>query len=108
MRRGELEVSAREATGKGAMRRLRVEGVVPAVVYGSGSEPLKLQVDAFSLNRVIRHGTNQLIDLLGAGKGRLVLLKEIQRDPVSQRLIHADFFQVDTEKKIHVGVPLHY
>jgi large subunit ribosomal protein L25 len=104
----ELEVSTRDATGKGPMRRLRAEGGVPAVVYGSGSEQLNLKVDAFSLGRVVRHGTNQLIDLKGLGKGRLVLLKELQRDPVSQSLIHADFFEVDTKKKIHVAVPLHY
>ena len=108
MQRVELEVSVREARGKGPMRRLRAEGGVPAVVYGSGSEPMVLKVDAFSLNRVLRAGSNQLIDLKGAGKGRLVLLKEVQRDPVSQSLIHADFFEVDTKKKIHRAVPLHY
>jgi large subunit ribosomal protein L25 len=108
MQRVELEVTSREATGKGAMRRLRAEGGVPAVVYGSGSVGMNLRVDAHSLGQVISHGTNQLIDLKGAGKARLVLLKELQRDPVSQSLVHADFFQVDTDKKIHVLVPIRY
>ena len=108
MQRAKLEVTSREATGKGAMRRIRAEGGVPAAVYGSGSLGMNLRVDAHTLDQVISHGTNQLIDLKGAGKARLVLLKEIQRDPVSQALVHADFFQVDTEKKIHVSVPLHF
>jgi large subunit ribosomal protein L25 len=107
MQRVELEVTGREATGKGAMRRMRAAGAVPAVVYGSGSEPMVLKVDAHALDLVLRQGANQLIDLKGAGKARLVLLRELQRDPVSQDLIHADFYQVDTKKKIHVSVPVH-
>lgn len=107
MQRVELEVTGREATGKGAMRRMRAAGSVPAVVYGSGSEQMILSVDARALKHAIRAGSNQLIDLKGAGKARLVLLKDLQRDPVSQDLVHADFFQVDTKKKIHVSVLVH-
>lgn len=107
MQRVELEVTSRDATGKGAMRRLRADGAVPAVVYGSGSQPLVLRVEARALDRVVRQGANQLIDLKGVGKARLVLLKELQRDPVSQDLVHADFYEVDTKKTIHVAVPVH-
>lgn len=108
MERVELEVTPREETGKGAMRRLRAEGGVPAVVYGSGSECQHLQVEASALTRVLRDGTNRLINLTGGGKKRLVLIKELQRDPVTRVPLHADFFQVDTKKKIHVLVPIHY
>ena len=104
----ELQVNMREAGGKGAARRVRAQGGVPAVVYGTGSESVSLQVDARSLNAVLRQGTNQIIDLKGPDgfKDRLVLLKELQQHPVTRQLIHADFYAVDATKKIEVAVPI--
>ena len=104
----ELQVNMREAGGKGAARRVRAQGGVPAVVYGTGSESVSLQVDARSLNAVLRQGTNQIIDLKGPDgfKDRLVLLKELQQHPVTRQLIHADFYAVDATKKIEVDVPI--
>jgi large subunit ribosomal protein L25 len=109
VQRVQLEVGAREAVGKGPNRRLRAQGQVPAVLYGRGMESVNLAVASHSLERTLSHGFNQLIDLAGAKQaaGRLVLLKEVQRDPVSQRLLHCDFYEVDTSKKIHISVPLH-
>ncbi len=110
VQRLELEVSVREDRGRGASRRIRAEGGVPAILYGGGAEPRTLAVDAHSLERVIRSGANALIDLKGpeAIQGRLVLIKELQRNPVSTRILHCDFYSVDTSKPLHVFVPLHF
>lgn len=108
MERVQLEVSSRETTGKGAARKLRALGKVPAIVYGRGSEPIRLELEARSLERVLQLGANQLIDLKGDKKvkGKLVLIKEGQRDPLSRRLLHCDFYEVDTTKKVQVSVPI--
>lgn len=110
MQRLKLEVSVREAAGRSALRKLRAQGAVPAVLYGTGVEALSLVIDGRSLERVLRTGANTLLDLRGPKevKGKLALLKEVQRDPVSQRLLHCDVYAVDTKKKLHVSVPFHF
>jgi len=108
-----LEVEVREATGKGAARKLRAEGRIPGVCYGqSQSQPITL--DPRALDRLIRRsaaGVNTLIDLKVEGggdfDGKKVLLKEMQRDPVTSALLHADFFAVDLTHTIDVAVPIH-
>lgn len=109
MQRVELEVTARERLGKGPNRRLRAQGQVPAVLYGRGKPSVHLAVASHTLERTLSQGLNQLIDLAGAeaAAGRLVLLKEVQRDPVSQNVLHCDFYEVDTSEKIQISVPLH-
>jgi large subunit ribosomal protein L25 len=109
MQRVELEVRARERLGKGPNRRLRAQGQVPAVLYGRGKPSVHLAVAGHTLERMLSQGLNQLIDLAGAegAAGRLVLVKEVQRDPVSQDVLHCDFYEVDTSEKIQVSVPLH-
>ena len=109
MQRVELEVTARERLGKGPSRRLRAQGQVPAVLYGRGKASVHVTVASHTLERTLSRGLNQLIDLTGAegAAGRLVLLKELQRDPVSQGVVHCDFYEVDTSEKIQISVPLH-
>jgi large subunit ribosomal protein L25 len=109
MERLELEVEAREGRGKGPGRRLRAKGFVPAVVYGAGSEAIALAVSDHALEKAVHGGANRLFDLKGiaAVKGKLVLVKELQRDPLSRRLVHCDFYTVDTTKKLEVQIPLH-
>jgi len=108
MERLELEVNLREANGKSGARKLRAAGAVPAVVYGGGKNSLALSVDERALGAVLRRGTNQIIDLVGGDgfSGRLVLLKDYQRDPLSRRVLHCDFYEVDTKQKIDVQVPV--
>ena len=110
MQRLKLEVSLREATGKGAVRKLRAAGVIPAVFYGHGLESVPLQIDARPLERAIHGGANALIDLEGPKQVRKkpVLIKELQRDPATRRLLHCDLFAVDLEERLTVNVPIHY
>ena len=110
MHRLKLEVSVRDTAGRSAARKLRAQGAVPAILYGSGVEALSLAIDGRSLERVLRKGANTLLDLEGPKevRGKLALLKEVQRDPVSQRLLHCDVYAVDEKKKLHVSVPFHF
>jgi large subunit ribosomal protein L25 len=106
-----LAVEIRTDTGKGLARRLRQKGRVPAVLYGHGKASVSLVVDASALEHLLRTsdaGLNTLIDLEGASevKGRVVLVKELQRHPVAGTLVHADFFEIDTKALIHVAVPI--
>ncbi len=110
MQRLELEVHVRDTAGRSAARKLRAQGAVPAILYGSGVEALSLAIDGRSLERVLRKGANTLLDLAGPKEvnGKLGLLKEVQRDPVSRRLLHCDVYAVDEKKKLHVSVPFHF
>lgn len=109
MERVQLEVGRRAELGKERARRLRASGSIPAVLYGARTESTPLVVDGRALEAVLRRGSNQIIDLRGldGGDEHLVLLKELQRDPVTQRVLHCDFYQVDTSKRVEVSIPVH-
>ncbi len=110
MERLKLEVSLREGSGKGVARKLRAAGHVPAVFYGRGIEPVHLQIDVVPLERVVHGGANALIDLEGPKQvaKKPVLIKELQRDPATRKLLHCDLFAVDLSEKLAVDVPIHY
>ena len=104
-----LDVAKREGTGKSVTRKLRAKGSVPAVLYGFGVQSLPLSVVARDAERAITSGANRLIDLGGIPevKGKLALVKDYLRDPVSRALLHCDFYSVDTSKPVEVSVPVH-
>ncbi len=109
-----LDVEIRSSIGKGAARKLRAAGRIPGVCYGSGRAPVSVSLDPRSLERLLKSsatGINTLIDLRVSGggdyDGRVVLIKELQRDPLSARALHADFYAVDLEQAIQVSVPIH-
>jgi large subunit ribosomal protein L25 len=110
MQRIELNVGLRPGSGKGAARKLRASGQVPAVLYGRDSQPVALAVDRLALDKVVHRSSNALLDLKGAKQveGKIVLLKDVQRDPVRRSLIHCDFLVVDPRRPITVSVPLHF
>jgi large subunit ribosomal protein L25 len=106
-----LSAEARTATGKGANRKLRVAGKIPAVVYGKGRSPASVALDPRALETLLHQsgaGLNTLIDLSVAGRTDTVLVKELQRHPVNGRFLHVDFFQVDLSQTITVSVPIHF
>jgi large subunit ribosomal protein L25 len=107
-----LAVELREATGKGVARKLRAAGRVPAVVYGHGKTNVSLTLDPRVLENMLRKshaGMNTLIQLTGESSvnGKTVLVKDLQRDPVSRSVVHADLFEIDTTERIAVSVPVH-
>ena len=108
-----LEVELREGTGKGVARKLRAAGRIPGVLYGRGRAPQSVALDPRALERVItasEAGMNTLIDLSIAGSRdraeRVVLVKELQRDPVRGAPLHVDLYQVDLTATIEVKVPI--
>jgi large subunit ribosomal protein L25 len=104
-----LAAENRSDAGKGAARRLRASGRVPAVLYGHGTKPQHLSVDARQFSQALRTdaGANVLISLEVGRDQHLALAREIQRHPVRGDLIHVDFIQVRRGEKVHVQVPVH-
>jgi large subunit ribosomal protein L25 len=91
------------------MRRLRVEGKTPAVVYGNGAEALALQFETktFFQDLLEVHRKNCVVTLnIDDGSTRHVLVKEIQTDPIRDTLLHADFLEIDLSKARRFTVPL--
>lgn len=104
-----LKAEIRPETGKGAARRARRAGRVPAILYGRGMEPLALSVDRREFVSALHTdaGTNVLLDIEVNGESTLALTRELQRDPVKGTLLHADFVKVDRKQAIEIEVPVH-
>jgi large subunit ribosomal protein L25 len=107
-----LVVEARTATGKSAGRKLRAAGRVPAVLYGQGRPSLPISLDPRALEKVLRAGgANALLDVTVDGRPDLgspvALVKELQRDPVRNAIVHVDLYQVDLTRTVEVDVPVH-
>lgn len=100
-----LVATARETFGKGVARKLRAAGQTPVVVYGHGSDPIHLSVEAHPLSLIVRHA-NALIELDINGKKQLVLVKDVQRDPVRQIIEHVDLIIVKKGEVVEVEVPI--
>ncbi|NIQ02125.1 MAG: 50S ribosomal protein L25 [Nitrospinaceae bacterium] len=104
-----LNGKIREGRGKGANRRLRAEGRLPAVLYG-GKSNVSLWVNPKELKKIIdKEGINSLIELAIEGDSepkRTVVVKTHQRHPVREGWVHADFLEVDMSQKIKVAVPI--
>jgi large subunit ribosomal protein L25 len=108
MKRLELEVSKRDITGK-KVRFLRRQGIVPANIYGHGIDSTAINVDAKSLKHLLAHaGMTDLISLkIDDAKNPLrVIVREIQRNPLNDDLLHVDFYQVRMDEKIKADVPI--
>ncbi len=109
-----LEAVKRSGTGKNEARRLRAAGQLPAVVYGAQKAgdaiaPVQVAVSPKEMMRILHSasGVNTLITLNVSGEStQRVLVREFQLDPVTQHLLHADFYRVNLEKKIAVQVPI--
>jgi large subunit ribosomal protein L25 len=102
-----LEAVERIARGKNESRRLRVTGKIPAVVYGVKEAGVPIAVDPKGLTKILQTelGANTLIALkLPGGGNARVLVKEYQYDPVTHKLLHADFYKVAMDKVIRVTV----
>lgn len=107
-----LVVEARAAIGKGAARKLRAAGRIPAVLYGRGRDSLPLALDPRALDRILRaSGANTLLDLTIEGHPELrdtvALVKDLQRHPLRGGIVHADLYAVDLTRAVTVDVPVH-
>ncbi|MCL1908845.1 MAG: 50S ribosomal protein L25 [Holophagaceae bacterium] len=104
-----IAVALRTELGKSACRKLRREGLIPATVYGLGEETVSLKISPKIIAKVLASetGINSLIYLQREGTDikRHVIIKDLQRNPVTGRLAHVDFMRVDPNRKVCVRVP---
>ena len=101
-----VPAESRTDTGKNANRKLRSRGLIPGVLYTSGKQAVAVQVSPGEIGTILKSaaGENTLFDLEIGGKRRKVILKEFQREPLRGKLLHADFYEVALDKKLHVKV----
>jgi large subunit ribosomal protein L25 len=101
----QLTVSVRTQTGKGASRRARRDGKIPAVLYGHGEDPQHVELPGHDFAAVLRHsGTNAVLTLDIAGKEQLALTKSLDIHPVRRNIVHADLLVVRRGEKVVVEV----
>ncbi len=110
MRPLELEVSRREVTGK-KVRFLRRRGIIPGNIYGRGFDSVPVQVEARALKQLLSHaGTTDLVLLKMDDSNEPVraLIRDVQRNPITDELLHVEFYQVRATDKIKAEVPLEF
>ena len=106
----EIVAEPRTAQGKGASRRLRREGKIPAILYGTGIEPTNIQIDHEKTMLQSEHEAfySHILTLkIGAGEEKVVV-KDMQRHPVRKLIMHMDFLRVDENAEITLRVPVHF
>jgi large subunit ribosomal protein L25 len=101
-----ITAELRESFGKGAARKLRAAGKIPAVIYGHGAEPQHVSLPGHEVSLIIRK-SNAVLDLDIAGTSQLALVKDVQKDPVRQIIEHLDLVLVRSGERVQVEVPVH-
>lgn len=106
----QLTAEKREGAGKGVARALRREKRVPAVIYGDNKEPLTIHLPAREITKEYYKGGffNNLTDITLDGETYLVLARDVQVNPISEHLIHADFLRVTPKTRISVAIPVEF
>jgi large subunit ribosomal protein L25 len=109
--RKEITITAepRDTRGKNEARRLRVRGMVPAIVYGTGAEPVAVAVDPKAVTGILKTGSghNTIFDIDIQGSKAPVMIVDWQHEPIKSRLLHVDLLRIDLTKKVVVKVPVH-
>lgn len=106
----DINAQSRSDVGKGASRRLRREGKVPAVMYGAGKDALALTLDHDEIFHHLEHEAfySHILSVKVDGKAEKAVLKDVQRHPSKPKIQHVDFQRVSETDKIHMHVPLHF
>lgn len=101
-----LQTKIRIELGK-KTKVMKSQGQIPAVVYGPGEKNISLTVDEKEFKKVLKvAGESSLVELLVDGVKKPVLIHEIQKNPVSDKIIHIDFYQADLKEEVEVAIPL--
>jgi large subunit ribosomal protein L25 len=101
-----LVAEVRTTFGKGAARRIRATGKIPAVIYGHGTEPQHVTLPNHEVSLILRKA-NAVLDLDINGKSQLALVKDVQKDPVKQIIEHIDLVIVRKGEKVTIDIPVH-
>ena len=105
-----LDAEVRTDLGKGASRRLRHANKVPAILYGEGKDPISLTLEHKNVFRAQQEEAfySQVLTLNIEGKPVECLIKDMQRHPFKQVVMHLDFLRIDATHAVHVNVPVHF
>jgi large subunit ribosomal protein L25 len=108
----QLAATVRDTTGKGAAKKMRREKNIPGVFYGPDSKPVMLSFKDGDLRKILKSAASENIIMglqLETAKGtetKMVMLKELQSDPLKDSYIHADFYEISMDKEITLNIPL--
>ena len=104
-----IQATGRNVEGKSASRRLRRAAFLPAIVYGGKSAPLPIQLDHEKIWQASQHEWfySSILNLEIDGKTESVLLRDMQRHPFRQLILHLDFQRVEANQTLRAHVPLH-
>ena len=105
-----INAEMREDLGKGASRRLRHAGKVPAIIYGFGGEPVSITLEHSKIIHNLEEETfySQILEVSLDGKIEKVVLRDLQRHPAKPVIMHMDFQRVNENEAMHVHIPLHF
>lgn len=105
-----LDTQTRSDFGKGASRRLRREELIPAIVYGGGSDPAAVTVEQRVIKKYLNNDAfySAVLNLNVDGKREKVILRDLQHHPYKSIIMHIDFLRVRSDQEITVRVPLHF
>ena len=105
-----LNATNREVEGKSSSRQLRRTGSIPAVIYGGEKEPIRISIlekDIAKASEIPGFAT-QILNINIGGDDQNVIVKELQRHPATQRVLHADLQRVNPDTKISISVPVRF
>ena len=106
----ELQADVRSGHGKGAVRRLRRTGRIPAIMYGAGQDPLPLDLAENVLRRQLSNEAwfSHVLTVKVDGREEKAVIKNLQRHPATERILHLDLLRVSETQKITMLVPIHF
>ena len=107
----ELNAELRTDKGKGASRRLRRKAdMIPAILYGAGKDPLSLTLAHKDIHKACQNEAffSRIITIIADGNSQQAIVKDLQRHPAKDRIMHADFLRIQMDQAITVEVPLHF
>jgi large subunit ribosomal protein L25 len=109
MERVELQSVSRTVEGK-KVKKLRADGLIPAVVFGPDTPSKMIQAPERAVDKTLRQAGSMLINLFvdQEAQPRAVLAREIQRNPITSRILHVDFYQVRMTEKVKTSIPIHF
>jgi len=103
-----LNLARRETLGK-KVRALRRQGIIPANIYGHNVDSVPVQVSSEELRQLMRqHSRNEIIYVRVDGDERPTFVRDVQRNPVSDQIVHVDFMQISLTEKVRLEVPVHF
>ena len=107
----ELTAELRQDVGKGASRRLRrTSENVPGIIYGGGKDPQPLTLNVFELTKAMQQESffSQILNVVVTGDLQQAIVRDVQRHPATEKVLHIDFLRIRADQPIQVSVPVHF